>query len=93
MLLQKHNSSLIVRRQRAESWKDLYQQLHQHKIASIIAIHNKRPHKRTSHLNAIKKLELLTAYLITKKKQERNNKILKKWRQVVTKVISINNFA
>lgn len=78
--------------QQQDPWKNLYLQLHQHKIAAVCARHDKRPHKRTRHLGNVEKWELLTAYLVTQKKQEKSLKYQKKWRQIIIKMMSVYNF-
>ena len=92
LLVEKRNTGTLVRK-RSDQWQNLCLQLNHHKIAAVVARHNKRGHKRTSHLKITEKFELLTACLIAKKKQDRSKRILKKWSSIVMKIMSINNFS
>ena len=90
LLVQKRTGKMM--RDRTDPWKNMYLQLHQHKIAAVLARHDKRPHKRTSHLGIIERWELLTAYLVTQKKHQRSLKYQKKWKSMMVKMMALNNF-
>lgn len=70
-----------------DQWRKMYLQLHHSKTEAVIKKHEKRPDKLTSHLSPTGRWELLTAYIVTKKKPQKSSESIQKWKRLVIKLM------